>query len=217
MDFQKYLERNFQYEEPILTEELLDKLDINPNTIRQYLKKAADNGFIVRYALKNGVYYRPDPKAIFRSSLNLYDVIKKKYLFDLNNNRIGYITGLSFANELGLTAQNALAYELVTNKESMHSRKVLYGKTYVFLKKPRVMVNNANYKLLQVFDLISSFDLYSEFTLDESMKKMIDYLKNVRISKEDFKKCLSFYPEKDQLAIYRSDLLYELAPKQPAF
>lgn len=54
-------------------------------------EKATDNGFIVRYALKDGIDYRPNPKAIFRSSLSLYEVIKKKYLYDLNNNRIGYL------------------------------------------------------------------------------------------------------------------------------
>ncbi|GAY78706.1 hypothetical protein NBRC111894_4260 [Sporolactobacillus inulinus] len=192
MDFQKYLECNFKYEEPIFAEELKQKLNANPNTIRQYLKKATDSGVIVRYALKNGIYYKPNPNALFRSSLNLYDVIKKKYLFDQNTNRIGYITGLSFANELRLTTQNALAYEIVTNRETMRSRKVLYGKNTVFLKKPRFRVNNANYKLLQVFDLVSNFELYCDVTMEESMEKILDYLKDVKISKGRIKKMLIF-------------------------
>ncbi|MET1249040.1 hypothetical protein ABWW58_09655 [Sporolactobacillus sp. STCC-11] len=217
MDFQKYLERHFAYEEPILTEELRDKLTINPNTLRQNLKKAADEGYIVRYALKNGIYYRPNPEAVFRSTLSLYSVIKKKYLFDSTNHRIGYVTGLSFANELGLTTQNALAYEIVTNKEKMRSRKVIYGKSSVFLMKPKRVVTARNYKLLQIFDLIGSFDNYSERSLEDSMGKCLDYLQDLNSSWEEIKMYLSAYPERDQLAIYRSDLVYELASKQRAF
>ncbi|MFT8391079.1 MAG: hypothetical protein ABF586_07200 [Sporolactobacillus sp.] len=217
MDFQKYLECNFNYEEPILTEELRDKLNINPNTLRQNLKKATDNGMITRYALKAGIYYRPNPKPLFRSSLSLDSVLKKKYLFDAANHRIGYVTGLSFANDLGLTTQNALAYEIVTNKEKMSSRKVIYGKSSVFLMKPKTLVTTRNYKLLQIFDLISSFEYYSEQRIEDSMGKYLDYLRDLNISWEEIKKYLSAYSERAQLAIYRSDLVYELASKQRTF
>ncbi|MFT8310886.1 MAG: winged helix-turn-helix domain-containing protein [Sporolactobacillus sp.] len=217
MDFQKYLECHFGYEEPILTEELRDKLNINPNTLRQNLKKAADRGIITRYALKTGIYYRPNPKPLFRSSLSLDSVIKKKYLVDSENQRIGYVTGLSFANDLGLTTQNALAYEIVTNKEKMSSRKVIYGKSSVFLMKPKILVTARNYKLLQIFDLISRFDDYNEGPLADSMGKCFDYLRDLNVSWEEIKRYLSAYSEHDQLAIYRSDLVYELASKQRAF
>lgn len=80
-------------------------------------------------------------------------------------------------------------------------------------KRPKIAVDNTNYKLLQVFDLISNFDPYSQFTLEEAMGKILDYLKDVRLTKEEIKMCLLAYPEKAQLTIYRNDLIYELVPK----
>ncbi|TGA99840.1 transcriptional regulator [Sporolactobacillus shoreae] len=214
MDLQKYLENNYKFEEPILVEELKKELNMNPNTLRQYLKRATDSGMIVRYEKKKGIYYKPNPKAVFKSVLSLNDILKKKYLFDQSGNRMGYRSGLWLANALGLTVQNSPVFEISTNKEKTAVREVKFGESSVFLRKPRVPVNNSNYKLLQVFDLISKFQYYSEYSLEESLEILINYLKDTPLSKKEFNKCLQAYSYKVQTMVLRSGLRNEVSPEQ---
>lgn len=70
-------------------------------------------------------------------------VIEKKYLRD-NEKRCGYISGVAFANQLGLTTQVAMTCEVVTNKAIKDYRETTLAKSRVIIRKPRVTINEEN-------------------------------------------------------------------------
>ena len=111
-----------------------------------------------------GIYFIPK-KSVFKSGsqLSLNDVIQCKYLQD-ETGLCGYISGVDFANQLGLTTQVPMKKEIVTNKATKDYREVMVGNAKVILRKPKVVVNEENYKVLQFLDLMKDIDLVSELT-----------------------------------------------------
>src|SRR5690625_2821532 len=126
MALSNYLLENYGYDEPILSKELYEELDTNPNTLRQSLKRAVDQGKLCRYKYKDGIYFIPNPNSVLkRNTISFNKVISKEYLFR-NGKRIGYVTGLSFANQLQLTTQHPAKIEIVTQNETTAKREVNY-------------------------------------------------------------------------------------------
>ena len=97
-----YLLANYKENEPILSASLSIS-GISPTNMRQQLKKLTDSGKLKRF--DSGVYYLPK-KSIFKSGSPLAPekVLECKYLRE-KDNRCGYLSGLMFFNQLGLTTQ----------------------------------------------------------------------------------------------------------------
>ena len=99
------------------------------------------------YLLKN---FEPN-KPIF--------LIEYKYLLS-DNKRCGYISGLMFFNQLGLSTQLPMVYEVVSNKATKDRRETTLGGSKVVVRRPKVTVNDGNYKILQFLDLLRDIDMY---------------------------------------------------------
>lgn len=214
MKFLEYLIENYGYDEPIFATDLYKELRLNKNTIRQLLKRETDKGNISRYKYKNGIYFIPKPNSLFkRSTISLNKIINKKYILN-KNNRIGYITGLSFANQIGLTTQNPVKIEIVTNNETNIKRDVDFNIRIVTLRKPRVSnVNNNNFKLLQVMDLLNNFKTENTTSFQDAIDKAINYLHDVNINAEEIRECVRSYPAKTQAKFWESGIYNELTSK----
>jgi hypothetical protein len=213
MDLYQYLVNNYGYDEPIFMEDLRIEIDfLKPEALRQAMKRMVDNEKICRY--KDGIYFIPNPNSILKSkTLSVNKIINKKYLYK-NNQRIGYLTGLSFANLLKLTTQNPGIIEVATIVEKSAIRIVDFNKRKVALRKPRVEVNNDNYKLLQVLDLLTNFDKLSTKPISLATKNILDYLSDVKITKDQLNKYLKKYPTKTYKNLIESELYYELTQRQ---
>lgn len=199
MDLQNYIINNFGYDEPVLTEELYERLDINKNTVRQLLKRGTDSGEISRYKYKNGVYFIPNKKSLLENTLSFNKVVSKEYLVR-NGKRIGYITGLAFSNKLQLTTQIPAKIEIVTQEEAMSMRVVDYGIRKITLRKPRVNeINEKNFKILQVLDLMNNFENLSVEPIEKANDKILNYLSDVKVDDEELNRYLNQYPQRAQL------------------
>lgn len=204
MAFYEYLIEEFGYDEPILTEEVVDKTGEVPATIRQRLSRLEQKDYVIR-AL-NGVYFVPSRKPRFgKAILEVKKIINKKYL--INQDHIsGYQAGINFANRLGLTTQTAAVPTIVTN-QTARDRTVQIYNSKVVIKKPRVMVDDRNYKALQVFDLLNNFEEYSEKPLDSAKPAIESYMKDIKLSKEEIKLTLECYPMKTKARAYDLELV----------
>lgn len=193
MDFFQYLIENYGYNEPILTEELREKLSIKDSTLRMNLKRLVDKGKMKRYA--PGIYFIPKKSSLLKNqSLSINKVINNKYLYT-KNKPIGYRTGIAFANQLNLTTQTAGVIEIVTNKESNRKRKSNINNWRIVLKKPRVPVKKNNIKVLQVLDLLNDYEKVSEKPLENSKAVFTNYLSDVEISRNELQEILTNYPK----------------------
>lgn len=206
-----YLKKQYGENEPIIISELKTE-GVSNNTLRQQIKKLTDDGYLKRY--DTGIYFIPK-KSIFKSGsqLPIDKVINSKYLQD-SDDTCGYLTGIMFANQLGITSQVSMVYEVVTNKASKDYRETTLAKTKVVLRKPRVHVTKENYRILQFLDLLREIDQIAEVSGDDLAKRLVAYLKSYALTFSDLAKYLSFYPDKIYKNMYETGLLYGISSKR---
>ena len=200
----KYIRENYQENEPIFVSEIQIEgmTDVN---LRQQIKKLADSGKIRRF--DTGIYFIPK-ETMFRSGSQLspYKVIEKKYLQN-EKQRCGYIGGLMFANQMGLTTQVPMVYEVITNKATKDYRETRLAKTRVIIKRPRVAVTEDNYKILQFLDLMKDIDSYSEIKGEQLQRRLFGYLQAIKLNFSMLEPYLSYYPDRIYKNMYETGML----------
>ena len=188
-----YLLKNFEPNEPIFLSDVKTS-GINYANIRKQMKNLADSGKIKRF--DSGIYFLTT-KTIFKSGSELSpdDVLEYKYLLS-DNKRCGYISGLMFFNQLGLSTQLPMVYEVVSNKATKDRRETTLGGSKVVVRRPKVTVNDGNYKILQFLDLLRDIDMYSEVTGDSLKEKLYLYMDKSGLTVNEMKPYFSYYPDK---------------------
>ena len=176
-----YLMENYGYNEPIFLSDLAIE-EMSENAVRQSVKRLVASGFLERY--DNGIYYIPKCGGLLgKSYLDPSIVIMRKYV--QNKSEIyGYVTGISFANQLGLTTQMPAVIEVVTNREATNGRMITVGSQRVRIKKPAITVSDSNADLLQLLDTIGQAEKYTELTIEETIETLLSYMRKKRFTKE---------------------------------
>ena len=175
-----YLMENYGYSEPIFLNDLSIE-GLSENAVRQSVKRLVASGFLERY--DNGIYYIPKHGGLLgKSYLDPSMVIIRKYV-ENQSDKYGYITGLSFANQLGLTTQMPAVIEIVTNRESTNGRMLMVGNQKVRVKKSSISVSEDNAELLQLLDAIGQAEKYTELTIEETIDILITYIRKKKFTK----------------------------------
>ena len=91
----------------------------------------------------------------FEAVIPMEIVIERKYVRN-NSGIFGYISGLMFANEVGVTSQVPAVFEVVTTRATSDYRETSLIRKKVILRKPKVTVTEDNYRILQFLDLMFS-------------------------------------------------------------
>ena len=203
-DVYSYIENNFQPNEPIFLSEL-NIPGMKAVSVRQQMKKLTESGKLKRFDA--GIYYIPK-KSMFRSgsTLSIDEVIRKKYLQD-GVNRCGYVGGILFANQLGLTTQVPALYEVYTNKATTEYRETKLANLRVILRKPYCEIDTKNAETLQFLDLIKEVVDISEVDGEELTKRLLGYMKKKNIGFESMKPFLPYYPDRIYKNMYEVGLL----------
>lgn len=203
-DVYEYIEKSFKPNEPIFLSELKIS-DIKEVTVRQQIKKLIDAGLLKRF--DSGIYYLPK-KSIFKagSTISIDDVVKKKYLLD-GKSCCGYISGILFANQLGLTTQVPYVYEIYSNKATTDYRETELSNFRIILRNPYCKVSEQNVTILQFLDLLKDVVDISEVEGDELKKQLINYMKKSGIEFDNMKPYLQYYPERIYKNMYEVGLL----------
>jgi predicted transcriptional regulator of viral defense system len=110
------------------------------------LKRLADRGLIERF--QKGVYYRAK-QTVFGKARPSEDILEAQLLTRRGNEIIGYETGLSLMNKIGLTTLVPKKREIATNayRKNINDR-------YIIARKPVITVNAGNFRYLQLLDVI---------------------------------------------------------------
>ncbi len=112
------------------------------------LKRMFDEGKLGR--IEKGVYYVPK-QTVFGPVKPDYDRYAVKTLTMDRNEVIGYESGASFFNRIGLSTLIPREIEVVSN----NYRKKLPESCHVVVKKPPVAVTSENHRYLQMLDVIN--------------------------------------------------------------
>lgn len=201
----EYLLDNYKENEPIFLVDI--QIDgMTRTNVRQQIKKLADTGKVKRF--DNGIYFLPK-KTIFKSGSQLAPekVLECKYLRD-KDKRCGYVSGLMFFNQMGLTTQVPMMYEVVSNKATNDYRETSLAKSRVIVRKPKVPVTEKNYKELQFLDMLKDVDVYSEVTGKQLQDRLYRYMDDANLSISEMEPYFSYYPDKLYKNLVETRVIY---------
>ena len=201
----EYLLRNYKPNEPIFLADL--QVDgMTRTNVRQQIKKLTDTGKVKRF--DNGIYFLPK-KTIFKSGSQLAPekVLECKYLRD-KDERCGYVSGLMFFNQMGLTTQVPMMYEVVSNKATNDYRETSLAKSRVIVRKPKVPVTEKNYKALQFLDMLKDVDVYSEVTGKPLQDRLYRYMDDANLSISEMEPYFAYYPDKLYKNLVETRVIY---------
>ena len=201
-----YLLDNSKENEPIFLADL--QVDgMTRTNVRQQIKKLTDTGKVKRF--DNGIYFLPK-KTIFKSGSQLAPekVLECKYLRD-KDERCGYVSGLMFFNQMGLTTQVPMMYEVVSNKATNDYRETSLAKSRVIVRKPKVPVTEKNYKALQFLDMLKDVDVYSEVTGKPLQDRLYRYMDDAHLSISEMEPYFAYYPDKLYKNLVETRVIYK--------
>lgn len=203
-----YLMDNYGYNEPIFLNDI--SIDgVSQNAVRQSVKRLTASGFLERY--DNGIYYIPKQGGVLgKSYLDPFMVVMYKYVQN-KSERFGYVTGLSFAKQLGLTTQMSAVIEVVTNREATNGRSIMVGNQKVRVKKSIIQISETNAELLQLLDGITQAEKYTEVTRKETIDILIAYIRKMRFTKEQLSAVSSVLTGATAKKLIEWGIVYEFA------
>ena len=203
-----YLQENYRPNEPIFLSELNIPC-VKPVSLRQQMKNLTEDGRLKRF--DTGIYYLPK-KSMFRfgSMLSPDEVIRKKYLLD-GDSRCGYLSGMMFANQLGLTTQVPSVYEVYTNKATTDYRDTTVGNLRVIVRRPYVKVNDGNVNALQFLDLMKEVSDIAELSGTELTDRLTGYMKAKGLNFNTLQQYFPYYPDRIYRNMYEVGLLNGVA------
>ena len=182
------IENSFKERVPILKRELNQVLNIdNQNSLNQALSYLVSFGILKRY--ENGIYYIPSSNHKFsqlKPSLN--DVVEKKYL----DNDNGIRTGAYLLYKYKFTSQISSYYEILSNNVSTHTRSKHLYHDKVRVSYPPFKISGSNMKYLEFLEMIKYIH-FSDFSIDESKKRLHDLIKQFKLNKEDIIEYSRYY------------------------
>ena len=203
-DVYGFIDSKYKPNDPIFLSDLRIP-GVKDVSVRQQMKKLLESGQLKRF--DTGIYYIPK-KSMFRSGsvLSVDEVIRKKYLED-GGKCCGYVGGLLFANQLGLTTQVSNVYEIYTNKATTEYRESQLANLRIILRKPYCEIKEENAPVLQFLDLLKDVADIAETDGEELKRLLLGYMKNKNISFDSMKPFLSYYPERIYKNMYEAGLL----------
>ena len=170
------------------------------------MKKLTDNGVICRF--DSGVYYIPKTN-IFgeKASISADTVALHKYV-SRRGKRVGFYSGYTLANRLGLSTQVPFKEEIISNYAPAPVREIMIQNRKYVIRRPAVEVTEENAYVLQFLECLKDIDKSAEEDINKCGKILTDYAIKHKITKEQVDRFLEYYPIKIYKAIYETGVKY---------
>lgn len=126
--------------------------------------------------LSKGKFYKPE-KSIFGTLLpNQYQTVKD--LLEDDNKIIGYLTGYSIYNTLGLTTQVSNTIQIGTNNIRPNLKRERYVINFI---KQNNIINKENIPYLQLLDCLKTIKKIPDTTVDNSIVRFINIISDYKL------------------------------------
>lgn len=136
------------------------------------LNRLANSGKIVK--ISRGKFYKPEYSSFGKLKPDLYQIAKD--LLEKNGKPIGYLTGYSVYNQLGLTTQVSNLIQIGRNTPRPPLVRGKYKISFV-LQKNNITRNNI--KLLQILDSLRYIKKIPDTTIELATEKLLEIIKNL--------------------------------------
>jgi hypothetical protein len=130
------------------------------------------------YKLAKGKYYKPEGTVFGNLEPNQYQIVKD--LLENDGKIIGYLTGYSIYNQLGLTTQVSNTIQIGKNEVRPQFKRERY--TISFIKQKNT-ITKENIPLLQLLDAIRYIKKIPDATVISACKRLLTIIKE--LSKND--------------------------------
>jgi hypothetical protein len=136
------------------------------------LNRMSDSGRIMK--LSKGKYYKPENTPFGNLQPNQSQVVKD--LLEDDGKVIGYLTGYSIYNQLGLTTQISNTIQIGKNQIRPTFKRERYSISFI---KQKNTITKENIPLLQILDAIRYIKNIPDSNADMSCKRMLVILNNL--------------------------------------
>jgi hypothetical protein len=135
-------------------------------TVNKLLDNLVAAGTIKR--LSKGRFYKPEISNFGELLPDIFQTVKD--LIIENGKTIGYLTGYSIFNKIGLTTQEPITLQIATNKAKKSVTRGNYRISFVF--QPNA-ITNENISILQLLDCLRFFKNIPTTLPDDSCKRLL--------------------------------------------
>ena len=209
-----YLKENYEVGEPIFTTDIKIP-NLSEKNLRYHLRKLTEDGIICRF--EPGVYYFPKTNHFGEKiELSPDTVVLNKYILK-DGKRIGYYSGHTLANRLGLSTQVPFIQEIVSNNAPAPYREINVGNRKFILRKPTTEINDKNVYTLQLLDCLKDIDKCAEESLLNCGEILTNFAAKHKITKDMINEFIEQYPIKIYKSIYDTEVKYVSTQQQRSF
>ncbi|MBW7841193.1 MAG: DUF6088 family protein [Ignavibacteriales bacterium] len=149
---------------------------VGREAIIKALNRMAASGKIAK--LSKGKFYKPEKSAFGKLQPNRYQIVKD--LLEEDGKIIGYLTGYSIYNQLGLTTQISNIIQIGKNTVRPSFKRGEYKISFVLQKNT---ITKDNIPLLQILDAIRYIKKIPDTTISSACKRLKEIIKD--LSKEN--------------------------------
>lgn len=200
-----YLKENYEPGEPIFSGDI-EIPGLSEENLRYHLKKLTDDGIISRF--EAGVYYFPKMDILGeRMNLSAETVAIHKYI-QRRGKRVGYYSGYTLANRMGLSTQVPFTIEITSNYAPAQVRELTIKNRKYIIRRPVAEVTEENVAVLQFLDCLKDIEKCAEEEMDVCGKILSKYAKQNNITKQKIDEFIEEYPVKIYKAIYETGVEY---------
>lgn len=141
----------------------------NKEAVIKTLNRLVSRGKINK--ISKGKFYKPE-KSIFGELLPAQSQVVKD-LLEENGKIVGYLTGFSIFNSLGLTTQVSNTIQIGKNKLRPAFKRERYNISFI---KQTNIINKENIPYLQVLDCVKLIKKIPDTTINKSIKRLISII-----------------------------------------
>lgn len=140
--------------------------------------------------ISKGLFYIPR-KTVFGELGPDSSGILERYLFE-NGKRVGYETGFTLYNKLGLTTQMAFKTKIATQKNTFQTN---LGALQLSSAKSYAAITEKNHHLLGYLDVLKDIKKIPDCSVSQATKRMSFLLKELNSNEQqEIVQCALFYP-----------------------
>lgn len=204
------LKKNFNTNEPIFTNEILEMFsEYSRAYIFRLINKAEKKGEIINF--DTGVYFIPTKSIIGSSTITAEDVVNKKYV-GYKDDVYGVYSGLNLQNMFSVTTQMPNTIEIVSNRESMRCRRIMIDGRTIILRKSRCKIDRSNAHTYTILQLLSEMGMTTAMD-DRAKESIIRYMRENKVSNDDLISLARFFPAQTTKNLMYSGVLYDFTQR----
>lgn len=200
-----YLKENYTNGEPIFLSDISIP-DMSEENLRYHLKKYTDAGILCRF--EPGVYYFPKKNLFGEVSVLSADVVAVNKYIRRRGKRVGFYSGYTLANRMGLSTQVPFTEEITSNYAPAAVRELQIKNRKYVIRRPVAEINEENAPVLQLLDCLKDIDKCAEEDLESCGIILTRYIREHEITKEKIDQFIFNYPTKIYKAIYETGVKY---------